>query len=293
MSTLYYLSQEQADVAVPKATNRLAKDSEAALRVGYDTITIYTQPEPQLFNHVKGRIASHGLKLKVKGLSHCKRFIEQASVTYQNTEIRFTFHKMIFSISFEPASLFYSDNLPVAGIEEARSAILMITDLVQLPVECFRISRLDVTANFMIGEPLSFYTSRFLPPPSMKLQERYQSQDGTWNGNVMYAANPKNSDRSLTVYNKAGLMRIEVKHLKRLKHVLQNRFGHKNDALTMADEDFYNRISSYYINIVRKMCKKSARSVKSKPDLDSICRQLDNYELATDTNSPRIEETIC
>lgn len=262
------------------------KGLESILRVGYDTVRIHIK-EGGLYNHVREQIeVVQGMRLEVNTISSCRRYVEAASVMYRKAKIRFTFHPMNFSISFEPAKLLHGNNLQLAEVEEAEHALMIVTGLVQIPIDRFYISRIDTTANFVIDESIGFYTDNFTRPPSMYLQENYEEEDGEKNGNVYYAASPKGSNRSIVVYDKADFMRIEWRILKRVKTTIKEKFKYENYALTLADEEFFRRIAAEYIRLIRKMC---GETKKAREPFLEILTQLDEYELAV----PKREAITC
>lgn len=257
--------------------------SKNLFQPGYDTVRVYL--DGNHFKHIEAALALHKIKLQIKKLSPCGKFINSASFDYlKNVKIRIGFYLFRTNISFEPASLIYGNNYQLAGVNEVTNAILAICGLLKLPIEDLKISRLDITANFQIGKKhIRDYTNLFFHPPYMKLQEEYVYEDyeeekggrGKKNGNVYFAKSPKGSNRSVVAYKKGDIMRIEARFLKKVKQSFKDTLVYHNYATALFDEEFYLRAMDFYINkIVKKMCK------EHPTELELILKQLTDYEEA-------------
>jgi len=264
------MSRPKSDFNIPN------QELKNVFRIGYDTIKIHTHGKIPYYQHVKCRVEEiEGIILKIESLNRTRKIVKVASVEYGWSKIRFYFRSNSLSIEFEPSTFFYPDNSFLAGEEEVRNALMIISGLIQIPIDLFSISRMDITANFKIDKPLGFYTDQFHRPPRMKLQERYKDGNNRFSGNVYYAASRKGSNRSMIIYDKKGMMRIELKFLKELKRTIRKKpFKCESYALTLCDKDFFSELTSYYAEIIRKMCR-------TRPECyTEILRQLHLYELA-------------
>ncbi|MDF9800555.1 hypothetical protein OKW21_005818 [Catalinimonas alkaloidigena] len=253
------------------------------IKPGYDTIRLYL--DRSCYKHIEEVLGFQKISLKVKKRSPCGRFISAGVFEYrENVLVRLWFSKLKTCISFEPASLINGNNYQLADFHETRIAVLAICGLLNLPIEELKISRIDITANFQIGKKhIREYTNLFSHPPYMKLQKEYLYEDsevekgskGKKNGNVYYAKTPKRSNRSVVVYKKGKLMRIEARFLRKPSQCIGDTLKYHTYATALFDEEFYLRAIDYYINtIVKKMCK------KSPVELESIMMQLNIYEEA-------------
>lgn len=257
-------------------------------KIGYDTIRLYK--EGSSYQHIKNTLATHGIALQKKKEDNRGgyRYVSNALIEYNGAEIRFGFNKFKTTISFEPASVIYGTNFPLVGIREAQNSILAICGLLEIPVREFRFSRLDITANFCMEEkPIGYYTSLFAPPSYMKLQKEYVDEDikNRKNGNVYYAGKPKGSNRTVVVYQKKNMMRIEMRFLEDVKRNIGSMLKYENLASALYEKEFYQRAVEYYsVKIVEKMCK------GSPSELISILEQLENYRAAVSEEEVVVRE---
>ena len=247
--------------------NSTIEENSTIYKVGYDTIKLYTKGG--IYNDIKNALANNSITMKIRGKSKCGKYVNRASIIYQGAKIRFGFYQST-TISFEPATFFYENNLHLAGVKETENAIRILSNLLQVPMYTIGFSRLDITANFYMKQPMSYYTKKFTHPAYLKRREDNLDEKGKAKGNVIFG----NSNRWVSAYVKRdNIMRIESKIQDDGMRYIHRNFKFDNAATNLYNKLFFERaIADYTEKIIGGMCKKNSCY------LSSIIEQADKYK---------------
>ncbi|QHT67397.1 hypothetical protein GXP67_12515 [Rhodocytophaga rosea] len=221
--------------------------------IGYDTIKAHIAGNH--YDEIK-------LKINLQYINRERHYI----FTYNKSDLIFSFAHGITSIRFSIPKLIHGDNFKVAGIEEAKQALVIISGLTGLDFSQFRITRLHLTTNIHTEYSTRKFAVHLKKPSYFKGEMHLQ------NGFYFHTNQDiRRSARVILFYKKKEeYIRIESKFENR--HQTHNSVGasirhflrHEPLVSEIIKESFYLNCINYFIATLGTTIRGPVRSEKDR-----------------------------